>query len=147
MSELPKTFCSKCGNECKPTIFHDKAKTKPADTGYGTDEDGNKICYDCAALRDEERLRVEGKMQGYLVYEKEPGERYRFGEISLKNGYFGNWPGTFKLGVSSAKKSINNFGAERIDFWFEWEGRTYHGVNVGDSQIAVVHRINIKKKR
>ena len=42
-------------------------------------------------------------------------------------------------------RSTNNFGAERTDFWFVHEGKRYHGVQVGDTNLASVREVKAKK--
>ena len=125
-----KTFCAKCGAECKPSIFYDAEKTRPMDTGYGIEpETDRKICFACCGENDAETLRKEGKLHGYLTIKE--GSR---GEKALKtsnNAVFTNWPGTFRVDVSFISRSRNNWNALRIDFWFSWEGRKYWGYSFG----------------
>jgi len=111
--------CTTCGKDCIPDGIS---------TGYAIMED-KKICYTCAGKMDENELRTTGKLIGYLTESNCP--------------IFCNWPGTFKVQAKYYKRSKNNFGAWRTDFWFIWEGRNYWGVNIGDNQIA---RVKLIKK-
>jgi hypothetical protein len=115
-------------------------------TGYGIDREGKTFCYVCAGKRDREELISTGKQIGYLSFSDPPlpdsrGRHLRLGYIYDPNGYYGNWPGTFIIPVHHVKRSRNNFGAYRLDFWFTFEGARYWGVNVGDNQLARVQRI------
>jgi hypothetical protein len=42
--------------------------------------------------------------------------------------------------VARYRKSRNNFGATRTDVWFYLDGKTWHGVNVGDNDILRVKK-------
>ena len=78
------------------------------------------------------------KLWGYLTYEQEPKHGfYRTGVEAVKNGYFtiGN---SVKTPVNKVKRSINNFGAIRLDFWVVIDGKPFHGVLVGDTMAAWV---------
>lgn len=56
--------------------------------------------------------------------------------------YATNWPGTLRFRIGGAvRHSRNNFGARRIDVWFSAQGREWHGVNLGDSQILRCKRL------
>jgi hypothetical protein len=117
-------------------------------TGYGIDAKGVKTCYTCIGLADRKELIETGKQTGYLsmkhrIYDGLGTIRYGRGHDAMEDGTYGNWPGTFTIPIRgvNAKRSVNNFGAERIDFWFTFEGRKYWGVNIGDNQVARVRRI------
>lgn len=53
---------------------------------------------------------------------------------------FGDWAGTRKISPWRVRQSVNNFGAERTDFWFNLDGSTWWGFCVGDTQLAKVMR-------
>jgi hypothetical protein len=42
--------------------------------------------------------------------------------------------------VARYRTSRNNFGATRTDVWFYLDGKTWHGVNVGDNDILRVKK-------
>lgn len=107
-------------------------------TGYGINADGSKTCYACVALVDARALRETGRLTGYLSLN---GSKNINAVHSGLSGKFTNWPGTLSIPVYSVRKSRNNFGASRFDFWFDWEGSRYWGVNIGDNDIARVRRI------
>ena len=116
-------------------------------TGYGVDRDGKKTCFACCGEEDKRTLRETGVLRGYLTYDQEPKVWSRKGYEAVKNGAFTNWPGTLRLPIiERVKRSLNNWGAPRIDFWIVWEGRRYHGVQVGESsQCATIRLVKGRK--
>lgn len=105
-------------------------------TGYATIDGRQRICYACCAERDKAQMRDTGKWVGYLTAKQSPNGS-RVYEVS-------NWPGSLRLRVGGAiKHSFHNFAGRdgRRDFWFTFENSTWHGVNIGDSQIAHYKRI------
>ena len=133
-----KTLCD-CGHEAISNGFS---------TGYGIDANGKKTCFECCGKQDREELLRNGKQIGYLEIKRKTYDglgtiHFGTGLDTFEDGFYSNWPGTFKIPVKGidAKRSINNFGAERLDFWFQFEGHRYWGFNVGDNQIAHVRRI------
>jgi len=142
MNKGEKTLCS-CGHE---------AICDGLRTGYATKADGSTLCYACCAIEGAKKLRETGKLVGYYVakhriYDGLGIIRYGQGRDAMEDGTFGDWSGTLSIPVkgTNARRSINNFGAERIDFWFTWEGSCYRGVNIGDNQIARVRRIKLRR--
>lgn len=131
---MSDTHCTVCGAAFVSNGFA---------PGYGTRLNGDRVCYSCIGKEDKAELLNTGKLIGYLHFDSESKPYHRTGFEYLKNASFMNWPGTFRVPISQAvKRSFNNFGAPRIDFWFTFEGHKYHGVNVGDnSQIARVKRL------
>lgn len=136
---MSDTNCIKCG---KPFI------SNGLETGYGQNDKGERICYACIGFEDREALIRDGKQTGYLsmkhrIYDGLGIIRYGQGRDAMEDGTYGNWPGTFTIPINgtNAKSSVNNFGAERIDFWFTFEGAKYWGYCVGDTEIARVKRI------
>mgnify|MGYP003609698120 CR=1 FL=1 len=110
-------------------------------TGYGSDPHGHKICVNCCSLLDARNLEKTGKMTGYLTYKQESIPYRKTGFIDISDGFFTNWPGTFKIPVYMVKKSFNNFGALRLDFWVDWKGKEYHGTQIRENtQIATLKR-------
>ena len=78
------------------------------------------------------------KLWGYLTYDQEPKFGfYRTGLESVKNGYF-TIGESIKTPVHTVKRSINNFGAIRLDFWVIIDGKPLHGVNIGDKNLSWV---------
>ena len=138
MNKGDKTLCA-CGHE---------AICDGLGTGYATKPDGSTLCYACCALEDAKELRETGKLIGYLNFSIEaiPDNRGKHKPLGTcydrgNKGAFTNWPGSFSIPVHSVKRSLNNFRAERLDFWFMWEDKRYWGISVGDNQIAHVRRV------
>ena len=120
---MEKVVCELCGAECKSNGIA---------AGYAITDEGMKICYDCCGKIDMEHLKnakLGNKYYFYLCEEKE-GECVKY--------FVSNWPGTFKLRVYP-KEGRHNIAGKRMDFWFEYYGNNFHGVQYGnDSQIAHV---------
>lgn len=115
--------------------------TSGVSVGYA-EHDGDKICYECCALID--RLDMAdvcaavdrgGRPAPVCLY-------LTFPDATGKPMFIGNWPGSLKFWVRGRKRSwhcVPGRGrtCERWDVWFDdpATGRTWHGVNIGDSQI------------
>jgi hypothetical protein len=125
--KMEKTFtCHQCG----------KTKVIPASggTGYATDKEDNKICYDCCGINDGEELKnlpIGGKTFHYW------------------NGtHITNWPGTLKIKPFKIKTSEHNWGLERTSIWFEYCGQYYYSYQIGhNSQVAHTKRIKEFRQR
>lgn len=109
-------------------------------TGYALVDLGNgpvKVCYHCCAEIDREYMRKHGRITLYLTQE-------------LCNDAFcgyviKNWPGTLRIPVASSVKGKHNWGLERIDVWFKFEGHWWWGVHIGDNS-QLVHCMRKKAK-
>lgn len=122
-----KFYCSNCKQQ----------KTHESDfsTGYATNSKDEKICFECCGELDKQALIEDGKLTGYFV-KKDDGKYY-----------FSNWPGTFLIPVYYSRSSWHNFAGKngRTDFWCTFQGKKYHGVQIGhNSQIA---RLKALKKQ
>jgi hypothetical protein len=105
------TSCDVCGNEIvKPDSFT---------TGYGVDTEGRKVCYQCCAIRDREDMRNTGKAVLYLATDDKG--RYQVT----------NWPGSLKIGTGRPRIGKHNWAGFRLDVWFAFEGRVWHGTQYG----------------
>lgn len=118
----PATFqCSICKME--------RALQNSGGTGYGTDKDGQKVCYECCGKQDAQRMRETGKAVMYL------GRRGEGQEVL-------NWPGSLRLPVQGTKTGRHNIAGKRYDVWFQFEGQAWHGVQYGDfTQICHCKRV------
>lgn len=117
--------CSVCLSEKHHTDEHT--------TGYGTSVSGGKVCYDCCATLDSERLKAANKGLLYLTQET---PFYGF----TRNAHVSNWPGTFKI-PAVCRKGKHNIAGVRYDVWFNFDGSLWHGVTYGDmTQICHVKR-------
>jgi len=84
-------------------------------TGYGTDKNGNKICYACIADIDKKDM-TESERQ-VLYYDG----------MNITN-----WPGSLKIRVLSKRKGKHNFAETRTDVWFAFNGHLWHGTQYGN---------------
>lgn len=102
---------------------HPPTETEGPGTGYAVNGDTKKkICYNCAAEQDKEWMRKHGKIMLYFTY-------------SMKGpAIVTNWPGTLKFEIPHWKIKIShhNWAGIRYDFWFNFEGDTWHGYRCGD---------------
>ena len=115
-------ICSICGKEIT-------REENSISTGYATNKDGEKICYQCCGELDKKELSETGVLHGYLSKDE-------------AGYYFGNWPGTLKIRVYGVRKSWHNFAGKdgRRDFWLQFNGGNYHVLNIGDNECAKVKR-------
>ena len=130
-----KFMCSKCKKE--ESVIPEPYFT----TGYGSDSDGNLLCYSCCAEGDKEYMRKEGKISLYLTG---PHEKSGLSSSTLLS----NWPGSLKIRVySSVRKGDHNIAGCRYDVWFKFEGDDWHGVQYGDNtQLCHCHRLKKKEE-
>ncbi|MEN6367736.1 MAG: hypothetical protein ABFC88_13070 [Thermoguttaceae bacterium] len=121
--------CAVCGAE--------KVHTGEFTTGYGMDNGGNKVCYDCCGKREWEYMRDTGRATLYLVDRQGCGW-----EVT-------NWPGTLKFRVRSIRKGSHNLAGARYDVRFiDSTGAEWHGVTYGNmTQICHCRRLKQKGKR
>lgn len=87
--------------------------------GYGENNEGKRLCWDCCAKAEREYMRTNGKNTLYLV---------------KRNGqYFvTDWTGKVEFRVTSYSTSRHNIGGTRTDVWFKFENQTWHGYQIGD---------------
>lgn len=121
-------ICDSCGR----TLNNESTFT----TGYGTNDKGEKHCYDCCAMADVEYMTDNGKWTGYFTEGK---------------NVVTNWPGSLSFPIfgSGPSRSKTNWGLWRSDFWFAGpDGFIWHGYQIGDnSQIAHCKRTKRKWRR
>lgn len=110
--------CSTCGTDLT---------TKP----HALDNDGNRYCYKCCAEQDKEQMRNENKIVLYLSGE-----------------HVTNWPGSLKIPVRYKKVGKHNMAGTRVDVWFVFEDREWHGTQYGhDSELCYCKKLNLKKQK
>ncbi len=96
-------------------------------TGYAIDKQGNKICYECCAIRDINDMIATGQATLYLTIAGKDASCPNWPVLT-------NWPGTLKFTVERRKKGLHNFAGQRIDVWFnDYNGDKWHGVVYGDN--------------
>ena len=89
-------------------------------TGYGVDNSGKVICYECCATECKEYMREHGRITLYLVKQD--------------NGYHvTNWPGTLDFKLNGVKTGHHNIAGKRYDIWFAFDGYYWHGTQYGDN--------------
>lgn len=108
-----------------------KNRARPG-MGYGLTLEGQKICYACCAKRDEEEMRANGKITLYLTG---VAPKIKRGYVINDAWLITNWPGSLKFTPmgQSVKVSQTNWGLNRYDVWFAFEGFIWHGVSIGDN--------------
>lgn len=137
--------CHKCG--CDLTPADNNAIPYAQRMGYGTDENGNKICYECCGHADRLTLRnmpLGGKFTGYLTGPRASHVLARVGGSHWEDGpyQFTNWPESLTVAVSSVKVSRHNMSGRRLDFWVKIEGNYFHGVQVmTNGDLATLTRV------
>lgn len=101
---------------CKKEIEY----TSDITTGYGTNKDGQKCCYACCAEADKQYMKENGKICLYLT---------------KKDGHYfvGNWPDSLSFSVYHIRIGRHNIAGKRYDVWFNFDGKTWHGVTYGDN--------------
>jgi hypothetical protein len=88
-------------------------------TGYGTNLQGERICFDCCALDDIQSMREKGK---YTLYLTKTSGKY----------VICNWPGTLKIRPMNVTSGRHNIAGTRKDCWFVFDGFWWHGVQYGE---------------
>lgn len=129
---MENIVCSKCSKEIS------QSQPGAITTGYGVDANGGKICYSCCADIDRADMVGSGRATLYLSAPSiaQPHRVGRVGYVSSEGWSITNWPGSLEfvprgmIGISRT-----NWGLERIDVWFAFDGFVWHGKNIGDSQI------------
>lgn len=102
---------------------HAESKHSEITTGYGTDAQGKKHCYECCAERDKQTMRKTGR---YTLY------------LDTKTRTVSNWPGSLKLAVYHLSEGRHNIARTRYDAYFMFEGSRWHGVQYGD-MTQIIH--------
>jgi hypothetical protein len=100
-------------------------------TGYATDKNDNKVCFECMGKIDAKELReLQPKQKTYLY-------------LDTKQKTLSNWPGTFKIHLHRIKEGFHNIAGKRYDVWFDYAGNKYHGTRYGDNtQICHIKRLS-----
>ena len=103
--------------------------TPPGPVGYGTDADGNIVCYACCGVLDAQHMAQAGSI---ILYVTESGSSYRIS----------NWPGTLTFTPTQVRHGRHNICGTRLDVWFDGPDRSrWHGVNIGDNQVLRCRRL------
>lgn len=115
--------CDDCGQD----------KTHPegsCTTGYATDREGKKICFDCCAIRDKASMIENGTSDQLPLY---------LSKDDKGTWYLGNWPSTLRFRCGNPRKGRHNMARTRYDVWFNGpDGKDWHGVQYGENT-QIVH--------
>lgn len=128
-----KLTCSKCNEEIV------QPQPGAITLGYGLGRDGAIVCYACCADTDRQSMRDTGAITLYLI---QPSPiTIKSGRASTTGWEITNWPGSLVFApYPSAQISQTNWGLQRIDVWFNFDGFVWHGKNIGDSQLLHCRR-------
>jgi hypothetical protein len=109
-------------HEFQCSICHEH-KTHESDfsTGYATDSEGNKICFECCGKKDAETLSNLGPKDKFSLY------------LNTRDKVLTNWPGTLKINVPYIRTGRHNMAGKRYDTWFSFAGKNFHAVQYGDN--------------
>ena len=113
---------------CKKIIIKEKDSIT---AGYGTNRQGQKMCYFCCAENDKERMRNCGQITLYLT---------RVDTIPRIT----NWPASLIFDKITISRGRHNWGLIRYDCWFIFEDYYWHGIRYGDNT-ELVHCKRTKK--
>ena len=103
--------CSICNKVCQSSGIS---------TGYGITQKGEKHCYDCCAATDKKDMKANKKIILYLTQKD-------------KSHTLTNWPGTLVFKIGYIRKGRHNWGLNRYDVWFDFNGYVWHGYQIGDN--------------
>ncbi len=114
---------------------HEPSEHSDCTTGYGTDAQGKRHCYECCANNDIDAMIRDGRATLYLtggIGVTSDGKR----EVSAKKypGTISNWPGSLKFNLFHIRLGYHNIVRWRYDVWFNGpDGFKWHGVTYGDN--------------
>lgn len=99
-------------------------------TGYATDKEGNKVCFDCCGLNDAKELTELKPKEKFWLY------------LDTKKKQITNWPGTLVIPINYIREGNHNMAGKRYDTWFKFNGNSYHATQYGDNtQVAHIRKI------
>lgn len=140
-------------------ICHDCRQERPVTfdggTGYGLDESGNQVCYECCGVRDRQYMETHDRILLYLV--KRPDAPLRTERMGSKVWEYlhpadwevTNWPGTLRFPVVDITKGRHNLAGVRYNVYFnDHLGRPWYGVQYGDmTQVVHCRRVKVGRYR
>jgi hypothetical protein len=101
---------------------HVPSKHSEFTTGYGLDKHNKTFCYDCCAENDKKSMRENGRVTLYL---------------SEGNKAVTNWPDSLHIPTTNIRYGKHNIAGTRVDVWFKFEGKYWHGAHYGESSTLV----------
>ena len=109
--------CARCDR-----VKHHDVLDGVGGTGYGTNQDGNPVCYECCGVVDREAMLRDGHSKTLPLY------------LTSKDGrrFVGNWCGTLQFPVRHYQSGRHNIAGTREDVWFIGpDHHVWHGVQYG----------------
>lgn len=134
--------CARCGAQIP------SPSPRSITSGYGIDNEGNKVCYACCASDDMQYMRDHDRITLYLTIPtaqqiapsivREVWRHTRRGvstsrTMSREGVKITNWPSSLEFTPRALQWSVHNFGLPRYDVWFTFEGAIWHGVKIGNN--------------
>ena len=85
-----------------------------------------------------EQMKKSGRGVFYLFHKQQSD-----GQEKYMSYFVGTWASkdNERVRVTSIKKSKNNWGAQRTDVWFRFDGSNWYGRNCGDNDIVRCKRL------
>jgi hypothetical protein len=115
---------------------HVASEHGPHTTGYGTDKDDKRHCYDCCAARERASMIEHGDAVLYLTGGLPAVYQFCDGEIT-------DWPGKLRF-KCRVKAGRHNMARVRYDAWFTGpDGKPWHGVQYGNNT-QIIHCKRVK---
>jgi len=134
--KLPTVEILECG--------HPESPHSSFTRGYGTNDKGERHCYDCCTDQDLSWMKDKGRIALYLVpvtqQERTEGKAPYSASYSVTN-----WLGHIFAFVRRSTKGRHNIARTRIDVWFPHDGYMWHGVQYGE-MTQIVHCRRTKEK-
>jgi hypothetical protein len=117
-----------------PTMIYSTGH--PVTTGYGVDRaTGEKLCHQCCAERDTDKMKATGKGQAYLTVRKSG-----LGDVYTVT----TWPG-LQIGgkVVILNEWKDNFGGTRVAFRLMFNGEVWSGSGPGAGMYCRIKRTKL----
>lgn len=95
-----------------------------------------KVDYSAEEVAAHNRQLSELRLQAM----KETGRACLYLTKSAEGWQVTDFEGRIRIPAGRVKKSYNNWGAQRLDAWFAFDGSVWHGVCVGDNEILRCRR-------
>lgn len=107
--------------------------------GYGVNNAGYKICYNCCG--DIDKKNLSDLQPGDKIYLYLTSKRKELSCGIETTYYVTNWPGTLKINCY-VKEGYHNIARVQRSIWFSFNGKNYFGKQYGDNQeVCTVKRI------
>lgn len=143
---MVKFNCDACAREITQEVGA-HSNGVPITTGYASEDDGKKICYNCVSARAD--MIETGRATLYLSYDQPNGGFKTRGWYFVKNGKVGNWPSSLTFAVAGVLVGHHNIAGRVYNFDFTGpDGLQWYGKSYGDNtQIAHCRRYKNQRSR